>query len=207
MEMWLLRHGTTDANQQGRFQGRLNYPLSIRGQQEAQLLANRLRGAGLEAILSSDLIRAWETAQIVGRGSHLSPIKEPLLRECSWGALEGLTWAEINEQYPGLSMSIGGKLKAGSVGGESERKLLARSRLLLKKVNKQYGDARRIALVSHSRFINALLAAALGLHGRQRWPFAPSPASLTIISFHKERKVYRLELFNDRCHIKESLFL
>lgn len=202
MEIWLIRHGTTSANLEGRFQGRLDYPLSDQGCREAELLARRLSLAGLEFLFSSDLQRAWDTAQIIARETKLQPVKAPLLRECSWGVAEGMTRAEINLLYRCLP---GGKqpIKAGLFGGESERKLLARARLFLKKLEQDCPGAHRIAVVSHGRFINALLAAALGVKARQLWPFAPAPASLSVLRDGAFAGKFHLELFNDRCHLHQ----
>jgi broad specificity phosphatase PhoE len=203
MEIWLIRHGTTSANLEGRFQGRLDYPLSAQGRREAELLARRLSAVGLELLFSSDLQRAWETAQIIGLEAKLQPVKVPLLRECSWGTVEGMTRAEITILHQPFIEGTD-RIKAGLFGGERERKLLARARVFLKRVEHQCTGVHRIALVSHGRFINAMLAAALGLKARQHWPFAPAPASLSVIQNGALPGSFQLELFNDRCHLHES---
>ncbi len=201
MEIWLLRHGSTVANVEGRFQGQLDYPLSDAGRREAKLLARRVSSAGLELLLSSDLQRAWETAQFIAAATGLKPFKTPLLRECSWGAAEGLTMAELKSCCRPWPASGPFRIRAGQWGGESERKLLARARLFWARTLREYSGYGRVAVVSHARFINALLAAALGLKSRQYWPFAPAPASLTIVAHRGSPPRFRLELFNDRCHL------
>lgn len=202
MDIWLLRHGTTEANREKRFQGRIEYPLSSQGRWEAHLLAVRLKSASIDAVLCSDLVRAWETAAIIGKVLNLEPAKETLLRECSWGILEGLTWKEIKKKYPLFYWK--GKRRAGLVGGESIRKLLARSRIALTRTTKKYLFCNRIALVSHGRFINAIIAAALGFNTRNTWSFAPSPASVTILKYYRFSNLYRLALFNDCCHLRDK---
>lgn len=199
----MIRHGITNANQEGRLQGRLDYPLSDRGRREAESLSRRVDLIGLQVILSSDLERAWQTAEIIAREAGLEPVRMPLLRECSWGAVEGMTLAEIRSRYPFWTPHARRGLRAAAFGGESERKLLARTRLLLKVINRRYGSCRRIALVSHGRLINAVIAACLGLKTRQRWPFAPAQASLSMVRYDPTRRQYRLELFNDRCHLQQ----
>jgi 2,3-bisphosphoglycerate-dependent phosphoglycerate mutase len=203
MEIWLIRHGTTTANEEARIQGRLDYPLSARGRREAALLAHRLGRLGLELLLSSDLRRAWETALIIAKETGLEPVRAAPLRECSWGAIEGMTLDDIRSRYPFLVRDARGGLglKAPLFGGERQRKLQARAGKLLKYIAFQYPSCRRIALVSHGRFINALIASALEFKARQRWPFAPHPASLSMLKFDPERDHYRLELFNDCCHL------
>ncbi|MEW5783591.1 MAG: histidine phosphatase family protein [Bacillota bacterium] len=197
----MIRHGTTLANQEGRFQGRLDYPLSTQGRREAALLGCRIKDLAPEVLLSSDLKRAWETAQIIARAAGLVPKPLPLLRECSWGAIEGLTLCEIKSLYPDLIPEGSVRIKAAVFGGESEKMLLARAIVLLRFLGRRCNRRQRILLVSHGRFINALFAACLGYSAKQRWPFAPAPASLSMISCSDNRQSYRLELFNDRCHL------
>ncbi len=209
MKIWLIRHGTTAANREGRLQGRLDIPLAPQGRREAEQLARRLREFDLEVVLSSDLSRAWETARIIAWETDLQPVRMPLLRECSWGIVEGMTIPEIKARYPGEACSDHFGLKAGLFGGERERKLMARAGLVYKIIEQRYRRCGSIALVSHGRFLNAFLAKGLGLKARQRWPFAPAPASLSLITFDSSRDCYRLALFNDRCHLQTeaSLYL
>lgn len=201
MEIWMVRHGSTSASEEGRYQGRLEYPLSDRGRREAVLVGSRLAKLDLELILSSDQQRAWETAQIAARATGLSPVGMPLLRECSWGLMEGLTRSEAKALFPDIFARRRGGMQLFSCGGESNRRLLARASVLLKVIHLRHCCLNRVALVSHGRFINALLAACLGLKARQRWPFAPSPASLSMVKYDLAAGQHRLQLFNDCCHL------
>src|SRR3954447_15553771 len=90
----LVRHGETDWNAEGRLQGHTDRPLSDYGRRQAQQLAEELDGEELEAIYSSDLARASETAEIVGRRLGPPTVLDPDLREKDWGAWEGLTAVE-----------------------------------------------------------------------------------------------------------------
>ena len=83
----LLRHGETEWNLTGRWQGQdANTLLTERGRQQAQVVARRLRSYPIEAIYSSDLSRAFETAEIVGDMLGIEPLPEPSLRESDIGA-------------------------------------------------------------------------------------------------------------------------
>jgi len=204
MQIWLIRHGTTAANRERRFQGRLDYPLSPQGRREARLLAERVKSLAPDLLLSSDLQRAWETAQIIAQATGLIVRPLPLLRECSWGVAEGKTLEEIYTIYPSLRAAEAAQISAEFFGGESKKRLLARAGLVLRLLSRRFAHRRRVVLVSHGRFINALLACSLGLSADQFWPFAPAPASLSMISCEEERREYRLELFNDRCHLRSG---
>lgn len=90
----LVRHGETDWNADGRLQGQTDRPLSDFGRQQARRLADELAAEDFEAIYSSDLARARETAEIVGARVGLPVMLDPDLREKDWGTWEGLTAVE-----------------------------------------------------------------------------------------------------------------
>ncbi len=204
MELWLVRHGSTSAGKEGRFQGRSDFPLSVVGTGEAAALARRLGRAGsFDLLLSSDLRRAWLTAEIISREISLSPVSEPLLRECSWGYIEGMRRIDVETHYPFIFHSRSGVLKALRCGGESERKLLARTRTLRRKILRLCCGLQRIILVSHGRLLNAFISGCLGFSSLQKWPYAPLPASLSIVKLHPGGVDNRLLLFNDICHLQE----
>ena len=96
----LARHGETDWNRYGRFQGHADPPLNERGREQARALAALLDDEPLEAIYSSDLRRAHETAQIVAARKGLSVIVDWELRERDVGPWAGLTLSEIEERFP-----------------------------------------------------------------------------------------------------------
>ena len=93
-KLLLVRHGETDWNAEGRLQGQTDRPLSDYGRRQAQQLADELGSEEFEAIYSSDLIRARETAEIIARRLELPVKLDPDLREKDWGTWEGLTSVE-----------------------------------------------------------------------------------------------------------------
>lgn len=99
-----IRHGETSWNVDTRIQGQLDIPLSANGRWQAERLAAALRDEPLAAIYASDLTRAWETAQYVGRAQGLVVTKEMGLRERGFGDFEGKTFAEIEALLPEQSL-------------------------------------------------------------------------------------------------------
>jgi probable phosphoglycerate mutase len=93
----LTRHGETDWNAQRRWQGHSDPPLNERGREQARELAAMLDG--VDVIYASDLARARETAEILGRRLGLEVRLDPRLRERSFGAWEGKTWDELEERF------------------------------------------------------------------------------------------------------------
>jgi broad specificity phosphatase PhoE len=94
-EVLLVRHGETEDNAAARFQGRLDTPLNDRGREQSAALAQAVRGEGLRALYSSPLLRAHETARIVGAAIGLEPILDERLVEADAGEWSGRLIADI----------------------------------------------------------------------------------------------------------------
>jgi 2,3-bisphosphoglycerate-dependent phosphoglycerate mutase len=99
-----IRHGETSWNVDTRIQGHLDIPLSANGRWQAERLAGALKDEPIAAIYASDLTRAWETAQYVGRAKGIAVTKEIGLRERGFGDFEGKTFAEIEVLLPEQSL-------------------------------------------------------------------------------------------------------
>lgn len=101
-ELIIVRHGETNLNRAGSFQGQIDEPLNERGHAQAQRLAERLSGERFDVVYSSDLKRALQTAEPVAR--QLAQTITPILglREQHFGELEGMTLTAVKEQFPGL---------------------------------------------------------------------------------------------------------
>jgi 2,3-bisphosphoglycerate-dependent phosphoglycerate mutase len=144
----LVRHGETDWNADGRLQGHTDRPLSDYGRRQAQKLAEELEGEEIDAIYSSDLARARETAEIVGRRLGLPVELDPDLREKDWGTWEGLTSAERDRV----------ELVGESTEAHQERILRALGRIS----ERQPGDG-RVLVVTHGGSMRRVQVAAMGM--------------------------------------------
>jgi len=90
----LVRHGETDWNAERRWQGHADVPLNDRGREQARVLAEQLTGESIDAIYSSDLSRARDTADIVGVRLGMPVVVDADLREIDVGPIEGMTAEE-----------------------------------------------------------------------------------------------------------------
>ncbi len=97
--LFLFRHGETDWNRAGRLQGHTDTPLNATGLAQAEALTERLRPHRLDAVVSSDLARAWATGRIVAEGLGIPLISESGLREAHIGEAEGLYWPEVKSRF------------------------------------------------------------------------------------------------------------
>jgi broad specificity phosphatase PhoE len=96
----LARHGETDWNREGRFQGHADPPLNETGRAQAAELAAELGGIRFAAVYSSPLRRALETAELVAAAHGLGPVAIDALREVDVGSWQGLTRAEVGVRFP-----------------------------------------------------------------------------------------------------------
>lgn len=119
-ELWLVRHGQTTWNLEGRLTGWTDVPLTAWGQQQARALAPWLAQTTFDGVFSSDLSRAIQTARLAyGEPQEVSAA----LRELEFGQLEGLKWAELPEVYKDALMGFEG---FQAPGGESTAQMQRR---------------------------------------------------------------------------------
>jgi broad specificity phosphatase PhoE len=167
----LARHGETDWNLQGRFQGHADPPLNDTGRAQAAELAHALRSEPLAAVYSSPLQRAFETARIVAAAHNLAPIALDALREVDVGSWSGLTRVELEQRFPEqferwLSYEHG--WDDGETYEEMGRRVVT---ALLELAARHAGE--RILAVTHGGPIRAALAFADGTthaEARRRGP-------------------------------------
>jgi broad specificity phosphatase PhoE len=141
----LARHGETDWNREGRWQGWADPPLNATGRAQAHRLADELRAIAFDAVYSSDLRRAHETAAILAAPHGVPVVADVGLREIDIGSWSGLTRAEIAERFP----------DGRRPDGETHEQHGARVREAVVRIARDHlGD--RILLVAHGGTIRAI---------------------------------------------------
>jgi probable phosphoglycerate mutase len=123
----LLRHGQSEWNAAGRWQGQADPPLTPHGEEQARAAARWLASTGLTGVVTSDLQRARRTGEIIAAELGLPVVgEEPGLRERDVGLWSGLTTDELDERFPGAVEAWRAGLLTEPPGGESNEALTAR---------------------------------------------------------------------------------
>jgi probable phosphoglycerate mutase len=202
----LVRHGETDDNKNRIFQGQSGRGLDAHGREQAARLAARLSGAQRRpvALYASDLERARETAEILGRALGLAPRLDPALREVSLGAWQGLSYEEVEARFPAEweAWRRGVDLKRG--GGESYAELGDRMERAAGRIADAHpGEAALV--VSHGAAIKILVGRALGVGAPGLRAFrVPANTGVTVLEREDDGR-FRLVLWNDAAHLGDPV--
>ena len=144
------RHGRTDWNATGRFQGQTDMPLDSEGVLQAKRAASVLADLPPAAIISSDLSRASQTATALSMASGVPVLLDRRLREIDVGSWEGLTWEEVRAADPDLGERLWrGEEVRRSASGESPEEVAERVAEVLREVTGRIEDGSTVVLATH----------------------------------------------------------
>jgi broad specificity phosphatase PhoE len=200
MRLLIARHGATLNNLEARWTGQMDVPLAPLGERQAQLLAGALADTHLDAIISSDLQRALDTAEPVARLHGLEVQRDPDLRELSVGAWSGRTGASIRADESDLMA----RWEADSVhvappGGETVIELQERAIRAYERWYAAYPDG-DLLWVTHGAFLGAVLCYLLGVDLIRRRQFRGDNTGIT--EFEVSKRGVFLVGFNDINHLR-----
>ena len=186
---WLVRHGETDWNAAGRVQGHTPTHLNANGRQQAAEIGRLLKGRSFAAIWSSDLPRAFETAELlVENAAFQSPIqKSEKLRERSFGKYEGLTTAEIGAERTALGLVQTGDLAdwTGMPDVESNEILWDRISSHLRDLSDLHAG-KDVMVVTHGGVIARVVYRILGIPDGTPRHFPLSNGIVVIVQWRKD---------------------
>ena len=198
--IYLVRHGQTAWNKEEIFRGRTDVPLNEAGLREASLAAEYFRGMEVQAIYSSPLSRAWQTAQKIGEVVRREVIPLDGINDMSFGTWEGQLLRDVqkndSERYnqwreaPHL---------VRIPGGESLDEVRVRAMAALEEVIRSHAGA-SVILVSHRVINKVLICGILGLDNSHFWQIGQDTTAINLIQ-HRHG-TYILSLMNESCHLK-----
>jgi probable phosphoglycerate mutase len=197
MHLYLIRHGETFSNAEGRIQGQTDNPLSPLGERQALATARSLHSVPVDALLASPLARARRTAEILGDEMRLSVETADALMEIHAGVFQGLLWTECEARYPEAAAAwISEDPDFVIPGGESRRQLMQRGTQALTEIRSR--GFRRVVVVSHGGVLGAALKGLLHVPA-ERNPFRLANCAITELAWDSNPVVVRM---NDVNHLE-----
>jgi broad specificity phosphatase PhoE len=209
--IYLVRHGQTVWNEEGRLCGSSDVPLSDEGLAQARKLAARLKDIGIASIYSSPLLRARQTAEAIAAHHRVEVKIEPDLREIDYGDWEGLKVADVLEQFPELEkLRREEPMKFAAPNGEPMRQFAKRVISAIQRVAASHADE-TICVVAHQTVNRFILCWILqSPHPAPRTPHSldfrfwrqlrQDPACVNLLQV-REDGLWRVCLVNDTCHL------
>ncbi len=194
----LVRHAETVWNAEGRWQGQTDVALSEQGRAEVELVGRRLAGEHFDRVISSDLVRAHDTARGIAKNASIE--LDSTLREMHLGAWCGLLHHEVTARFPDqlLALQRGEDRRIGG-DGETVVELAARVTTAIDRIASE-SEGKSVLIVTHGGVIRALMLAMLGLSGRTRPLFGSRNTAITRVDVVGGRKTLRS--YNDGLHLE-----
>jgi probable phosphoglycerate mutase len=198
MFLYCVRHGESIYNAQRRIQGQTDVPLSPLGQRQSLALADALARYPIQAVYSSPLCRALETARPIAARLGLKVRTDPRLREIHAGLFQGLRWDDIETLHPAEARQWIDQVPDFVIpGGESRRTLMARGLEVFRDIRQQPFE--QVAVVAHGGILAAALKALLQIPAELN-PFSLANGSISILRWDTRLKLMTL---NETCHLRE----
>ena len=210
MRLILVRHGATDWNQQRRVQGLSNLGLNETGKRQAEALAQALRNERVDAIYTSPLRRAQETARAISRFHQVEVVTLDGLKELDVGEIDGMTYEDMRVHHgeffaKWMADFTSVRLPGGGTVPELRDQCCAAVKDILEKqrtvAGEKCGDEDRVVVaITHYFPIMCIICDSLGMDLSYCRRLRLDVASMCTLDFHPERAV--LVSFNDTCHLR-----
>ena len=193
IEISLVRHGETEANAAGVWQGSSDSPLSMAGRDQVTRLGQRFEANRFDLVLTSDLGRALQTATVIG-GAEV----DERWRELHLGSWEGLTQSEIADRDPDVAAALGSGADIAFGGGERVSDMVERLIDAFYELADRLADGERALVIGHGGALLTLISVLLGVDTRHRI-LRLTNTSVTTIRVQDGRP--QLATFNDMTHL------
>ena len=187
-EIILARHGETEWNVKDIFRGLADIALSNNGLKQAEKLARYLSSRKIEAVYSSPLQRARQTAELIARHHRLDVLVTPGLIDVNYGEWQGLLATQVQEKYPELYTLWSNQPQRVRIpGGDRLSQVRRRSRAVVAEVINKYSGT--VVLVSPRAVNQVLICALLGLSTSHFWNVKLDVAGTTTFTYENDRFV------------------
>jgi len=206
IRIFLVRHGETEWNRTGRFQGRSDVPLNEEGKTQAQATALALKDTPFDAIYASPLSRALETAEIIKTYHPAVPLTtEEDFIEMALGDFDGMEsrrWFAEYSDFAKAWRDNPGKVRMPGPGGECLAEVQLRAMTTLEKISQSHPPNSTLAICSHNFVILSILCHAKGISLDRFRELRQNTAAYSVI--RKDGNQFSIEVMNEQSHLKSS---
>lgn len=196
----LVRHGETQWNKEGRYQGQIDTELSEEGYRQTELVADALKDVHLDAFYGSPLKRSYLTAQMVAKFHNNAEVKiEPRFTEISHGEWEGLLSSEVDSKYGDMVKDWKDKPHTVHMpGGEHLEQVQQRSMAALYDIVKSHPN-QTVLIAAHDAINKVIICGVLEIGLQNFWRVKQDNTGISILEFYADTA--RVCALNDTCHL------
>jgi broad specificity phosphatase PhoE len=202
--VFLIRHGVTDWHRERKILGQRDIGLNADGILQAQAVMEALRGMDIGEVISSPLLRAVQTAEIIAGAFDTEIARDPRLADFRVGKWEGMSYDDV-ERSPEYQRFVADPLAEKIPGGEDLKQIRDRAVNAVEQALRDSPAGENLAIVTHAGIVRVVLAHYLGSPLAQYHRLRVSPGSVSILSFGPGRDAPRVLATNWRGQLKEVL--
>ena len=196
--LYLVRHGESTWNAQGRYQGQLDTPLSETGWEQSRALARRLTSEGLDVVYTSPLVRSVETARLIADALEIEVREEPRFIEIHHGDWQGMYIGEVEDGFGDLlKVWQTHPSRVQMPGGESFDDVMQRTLEATDGILERHAG-QRVAIVSHDIPLKAIIVDALQMDRDSSWALGFENGAFSLVEYGSRK---RLTVLNDIYHL------
>jgi broad specificity phosphatase PhoE len=202
--VFLVRHGVTDWHRDQKVLGQRDVALNATGINQAQAVARALGGVAVGEVLSSPLVRAVQTAEIIAGQYGIEVARDPRLTDFRVGRWEGMHYEEVSRS-PEYRRFVADPMSEGIPGGEDIKQIRERAVAAVEQALEDAPQGESVVIVTHAGIVRVLLTYYLGSHPANYHRLRVTPGSISVLSFADDRELPRVLAVNWLAGLQEVL--
>ena len=202
--VFLIRHGVTDWHQERRVLGHRDVALNSEGITQSQRVAEALRGVAIGEVISSPMLRAVQTAEILAEQCGIEIARDPRLADFRVGKWEGMAYDDV-ARSPEYQRFVADPMAERIPGGEDLGQIRDRAIAAVEQAIADTPAGESVAIITHAGIVRVVLAHYLGSNLANYHRLRVSPGSISILSFADDRDLPRVLAVNWRSSVGEII--
>jgi broad specificity phosphatase PhoE len=199
--VFLIRHGVTDWHQERRVLGHRDVALNSEGLRQSQAVAEALKGVPIAEVISSPMLRAVQTAEVVAQQYSIEIARDPRLADFRVGKWEGMAYDDVLHS-PEYQRFVADPLSERIPGGEDLKQIRDRAIGAVEQALEDTPAGESVAIITHAGIVRVVLAHYLGSNLANYHRLRVSPGSVSILSFADDRDLPRVLAVNWKSDVR-----